>query len=208
MKNTAIITNENIQQAAGPEPAHEAGMQRGHIRIQLPATAKIGEQVFKIVNLSAGGFSIQTRYKYEFSFKGEDVEIYFPFESFTFHLKAKAVAVYHNKDKALAGFLFQETARRQASLLDHIIKSYLAGLLETKKGMIAIAARDNYVPPRELAGNDNAPRKKLGRFLPLSAMGVALVLGAFVLFGNVYESAAMAKSHGGEAGVTGMPSAH
>ena len=195
MTKVSTIKKPRAEQAL----VHESEVQRQHIRIQLPAVVKIDKKSHNIVDLSAGGFSIHTDRPFLPSVKTEEVKILFPFENFAFHLKVKAVPVHQDKEKSVVGFRFVETSRRQVSLLNHIIKSYLAGMLMTEDDLIAIASRNEQAADREdMAGNDNYANSKFARIAPMIAIGLAFSLGTFILLGNIYEKTAFVKSYMGK----------
>lgn len=175
---------------------HESEVQRQHVRIELPATVKIGQQNFYLQNLSAGGFAIKTNKK--ISADCTEIKILFPFDTFAFHLKVKATPVYQNMQKGFAGYQFIDLTQRQISLISHVIKSYLTGLLTTEQDIIAAVNRDNRLPNRGNENDSDYLNGKLRRSLPLIAVLLSGLFGLFIVLGNVYESKAIVKSYLGK----------
>lgn len=182
--------------AAGLNVVHESEVQRQHIRVQIPAIAKIGEKTYKIRDISVGGFSIRAPEGYEPGAPPLKVKILFPFESFAFHLNLKAAAIHH--DGETAGFVFQNLSPRQISVLSHVVQSCLTGLVIGEGDIINVVSRENFYAPRERhVGNDNRINRGLSRILPLAGIAVLAAAALFLLLGNIYENTSIVKSYTG-----------
>ena len=178
---------------------HESEVQRQHVRIQIPAGVRIGKNTYKIKDLSAGGLSIITDKNFLFDKEEKEGTILFPFENFSFNLKIKLNPIYSKPDKKITGFRFEDVTPRQTSLLHHVIKSYLSGLITTEEDIIAVAARENYAPAKEEVVNtsDHPAKTFIGRLVPITAIAAVGLLGLSLLVGNIYENTAMIKSYVG-----------
>lgn len=175
---------------------HESETQRQHIRVELPAVVKLAGKAYKVKDISTGGFSLKTDKEFILPQGVQEVKILFSFENFAFHLSVKIAPIYFNKTLQVAGFRFNEMNARQVSVLNHVVKSCLAGLIIGEGEIINIIARDNFTPPREeKAGNDNRVRSFFSRVLPVAAVAVAGLVGLFLIFGNIYENTSVVKSY-------------
>src|ERR1700752_1556531 len=97
-----------VQQSHPARIVHESETQRQHIRVQIPALAKMGGKNHRIANISTGGFSIKAEKDFVLPDHFQEIKILFPFKNLAFHLNLKAAPVYHDKKRGMAGFLFQE----------------------------------------------------------------------------------------------------
>lgn len=185
-------------QATSPQIVHESETQRQHVRVKIPAVAKIGATNYRVVNLSTGGCAVRSNEKDSQPQGMQEIKILFPFKNFSFHLNLKAVFVYHDSQKNTVGFSFQEVDARQISLLNHIVKSCLNGMMVGEGDVIDVVSRNNFTAPRrEKPSNDNFTKSFLFRILPFSAIVLAGMVGLLFLFGNIYENSAIIKSYMG-----------
>lgn len=183
-----VALNENI--------THESEIQRQHLRVNLAATAKINGKPYKINNLSAGGFSVLDYDDTQASGAVEQTEITFTFNSFIMAVNVRAAPVYSDPDRKIAGFRIIEAGRRETSLINYILKTYIAGNLVTEGDILNVATRDNFVKPRfKPNAAENVNNWK--RFVPMGLITVACASAMFFFFGNVYETAAIVKSYMG-----------
>lgn len=184
--------------AKKPTLVHESETQRQHVRVQIPAGIRIGKNTYRIKDISAGGLSIRIDKNFVAKQDEQDGTILFPFDNFSFNLKMNLEPVYTRADKKLAGFRFVDMTSRQISMLHHVIKSYLSGLLVTEEDILAIASRDSFTSAREEAGtNDNYSKNIFQRIAPVIVIGLAGALGLFLLLANIYENTAVVKSYVG-----------
>lgn len=184
-----VALNENI--------THESEIQRQHIRVSLAGTAKIGGKSYKISNLSAGGFSVSDVDGTLASGAGDETEITFNFNSFTMAVNVRTAPVYYDAERKVAGFRIVEAGRRETSLINYILKSYIAGNLVTEGDVLNVVTRDNYVKPRAKPQSNEELKRNWRRFIPMGLITVACASAMFFFFGNVYESTAIVKSYMG-----------
>jgi len=175
----------------------ESETQRQHVRVEIPARVRIGSDLYKVKDMSAGGISI---------FADEDVtkhtpgniKILFPFNAYAFHLEIKAQLVDYNRDKKIASLKFIEMNASQASLINYILKSYMTGSLVTEGDLINIATRDNTVKIKSPYDEEDRSLKAiLKRVLPTALIAMAGIAGLLFFAGNVYENSLVMKSYHG-----------
>ncbi len=184
--------------AKKPTLVHEAEVQRQHVRIQIPAAFRIGKNTYRIADLSAGGIGIKTDKNFIDDLKEKEGTLLFPFESFSFNLKVKLEPVYNRADKKRAGFRFENMTPRQVSMIQHVVKSHLSGLIVTEEDIIAVASRNDFISAREEdEGKEKYSKGFIARTVPLAAIAVAGALGLFLLLGNIYENTLIVKSYMG-----------
>lgn len=184
--------------AKKPVLIHESEVQRQHVRIQIPAGIRIGKNTYRIKDLSAGGLCIKTEKNFRVENVGNEGTLLFPFENFSFNLRMKLKPVYNLTDKKIAGFRFEDMTPRQISMIHHVVKSYLSGLLTSEEDILAIAARNNFVnTSEEDESNDNYSKNIFSRVMSVIAISMAGMLGLLLLFSNIYENNAIVKSYVG-----------
>ena len=182
-----------------PQVVHEKDAQRQHIRVSIPAQATIGSKDYDVHDISMGGLrlkNVSDIFKKDQKF---DCVLAFPFEGFTMQVSIPcSVEQYDPKNKTL-GCVYRELTAAQLSILNLVIKSYVAGTLITEDDVLHVAGRDNSVKFRSNPQNDNIhpARSNIKRIVSLSLILLAGFLGLLFILGNVYESVSILKSYQG-----------
>jgi len=175
----------------------ESETQRQHVRVEIPARARIGSELFKVKNMSVGGISVYAGEEITKHVAG-NIKILFPFNAYAFHLEIKAQFVDYDREKKIASLKFIELNASQASLINYILKSYMTGTLITEGDLISIAARDNTVKIKpHFDDEDRSPKAVLKRVLPTAFIAMVGVAGLLFFAGNVYENSLVVKSYHG-----------
>lgn len=176
---------------------HESETQRQHIRIGLPAKVKIGDDIYKVKDISAGGLSIATDKDIPGDKNARNVRIFFVFDVFAFYLDIKAQHVYFNAKKKESGFRFVEMKDRQVSLLNYIVKSWLSGTVIREGEIMNVISRDNLTKVRATHAEpeETGLKATLQRVLPTALIAILGVAGLLFFFGNIYENSSVVKSY-------------
>lgn len=179
---------------------HESETQRQHVRLQVPATVIFSGQRHAVQDLSPAGLKVR---EIDIPFqKGRLVSfsLEIPFEYFALKMDLRGEVGYADIRKRLMGLRFIDITPRQVSLLNLILKSFMAGTMVTEGDIIAIAARDNFVRPRlseikpsPLIGKDYILR----RILPAGLLALFCAGALYILVSNLYESLSVLKSSEG-----------
>jgi mannuronan synthase len=176
---------------------HESEAQRQHVRVELPAKVKIDRAVYNVIDISAGGLSIETDKEIDVTDKVQKVRIFFPFEDFAFHLDILARPIFYNGSKKIAGYRFEDIKATQISLINFIIKSYLAGSLITEGDLLNVVSRENFVNVRHVAQNDNYSGSRWQRVVLMTLIAFFGAAALSFFLGNIYESGSIIKSYQG-----------
>lgn len=175
----------------------ESEIQRQHVRVEIPARVRVGSDLYKVKDMSAGGISIIAD-EGVVNHPSGTIKILFPFNAYAFHLEIKAQIVDYNRDKKIASLKFIEMNASQASLINYILKSYMTGSLVTEGDLINIAARDSTVNIKpHYDEEDRSLKAVLKRVLPTAFIAMAGVAGLLFFAGNVYENSLVMKSYHG-----------
>lgn len=174
---------------------HESETQRQFVRLQLPATAEINSQKYSVKDLSSGGMALRN---VENNFqKGNliDLTLILPFSGFSLDVDLKAEILHIEKKTDIAGCRFVDLNAEQLSILNHVIKAYMAGDVVGGNDIINVVARENFVNVRKHPSNEDESSidkiKKYGIY-GLVAL-VTLILGIFIV-GNILEKLFIIKS--------------
>jgi len=133
---------------------HESETQRQFIRLQLPAMVKINDNRFTIKDLSSGGMAIRDIGK-DFK-KGQNLDIILilPFADFSLDIELKAEILYIDQKTKTAGCRFIDLKQNQTSILNHVVRSFIAGDLMNGDDIINVVSRENFVNVRNHSHND------------------------------------------------------
>ncbi len=195
---TTTDTNTANNNLAAKRIAHESEVQRQHVRVNLPAKVKIGESLYEVQDLSSGGFRIKS-HKSIAKEKTEEIKFILPFDNFVMQFGVNADEVYFDRKSQTAGFRFTVLNASQISLINYMIKSYLAGHLISEGDIINIVSRNNFTRSRT-----NKQKKKSGFFTFLKRLvPVVMILGVgaaglLFLYGNIYEGTAVIQTFRGQ----------
>lgn len=183
-----------MEKAKQNQVAHESETQRQHVRLPMPARVTIGGKKYEIKDLSSGGVAVKD---IEGEFKrGQKIplRLKLPFGSFALdaHFEAE-VQHYNTKEKSL-GCVFTNLTTEHISLLNHMLKAYLAGDIVAAGDLLGIASRDNFTKARKQPAI-NAGVHDFKRQIPgLLAIGLGGIVIALFILGNLYTSLFIVKA--------------
>lgn len=187
-----------MSQAAASQIVHESEAQRQHVRLPLPARAIIKGQEYDVRDLSPAGMGIRgITGAYE---RGTilAVTLRLPFGTFTLDLSLQGEVQHYNEAEKLLGCHFTNLTTDQLALINHVLKAFLAGDVVASGDLLNVASRDSFVKTRRQNGPavaGAAPGFDIRRQIPgLAIMGVLGLIAAYVIGGNLYESAFVLKS--------------
>ncbi len=185
MNNTAQIT-------------HESETQRQFVRLQLPATADINGNRFTVKDLSSGGMAI--RDIDNAASKGDilDLTLILPFADFSLDIDIKAEIQHVDKKTNIAGSRFIDLNSNQVSILNHVIKSFMAGDIVGANDLLNVVSRENFVNVRKHSANEsNSLSDKIKKYGVYGFVIVATLLLASFIVGNIMEKLFIVKTpHG------------
>lgn len=167
---------------------HESETQRQFIRLQLPAMVDVKEQRFTVKDLSSGGMAIRD-IDHHFS-KGDLIEtkLILPFADFSLDIGIKGEVQYIDKKANCAGVRFIDLNANQISILNHVIKSFMAGDIIGSQDLLNVVSRENFVNVRKHASNQSeSSGDKIKKYSIYGLVVVAtLLLSAFII-NNILE---------------------
>ena len=127
---------------------HESETQRQFVRLPVPSQAKVGDNSYYIKDLSSGGVAIvdvSTPFVEGARFP---LSLTLPFSSFSLQIVLDAQVKYYLPQEKLLGCQFIGLTTDQVALLNHVIKSFMAGEIVKSGDILNVAARDNFTKPR------------------------------------------------------------
>ncbi len=167
---------------------HESETQRQFVRLKLPASARIEGKHYGVKDLSSAGFSIRdigADYKKR---KIIDLLLILPFSDFSIDVKLKAEMLHYDKKSNVAGCRFVDLNANQVSILNHVMKAFIAGEAVGVNDVISVVARDNFVQLRN--HSNDAPASLRDNLKKYMLYGLALVailtLSSFIIY-SLYE---------------------
>lgn len=167
---------------------HESEVQRQHIRLPLPAQAEVAGTYYEISDLSSGGVGIND-IGGNFS-RGETlpIRIKLSFGSFALDLTIDSEVQHFDPATKQLGCRFKNLDSEQLSLLNHVIKAFMAGDIVAGNNLLNIALRDNFAKPRKTS-DARAPKFSYLRQLPglIGISAIAIIAVVFILT-NIYQS--------------------
>lgn len=173
-----------------PQIVHESEAQRQFVRIRLPAKALVEGEVYALRDLSAGGLAIlDIEKKYN---KGAvlSIELILPFGDFTLDIRLEAQVQNYDAAEKVLGARFVNLSKQQVSLLNHVIKSFIAGEVVESGDLLNAVARDNFVRVRKQNAAEEAATPNFRRqILPLILIVAAGAIGLLIIASSVYKSA-------------------
>jgi alginate biosynthesis protein Alg44 len=176
----------------GPIPnlqvVHESETQRQHVRLQIPARAQIDGGEYALKDLSSGGVGVRDVPGPFMMGQRLPVDIRLPLGSFALNVRMEAEVRHYNAKTRALGCIFVNQTPEQLSVINHAIKSFIAGDLVSPRDMLGVAMRDNYTRPRKPA-NANTTKISLLRQLPglLMVAAAGFSLAAFIAL-RLYNS--------------------
>jgi alginate biosynthesis protein Alg44 len=186
---------ETMKTAQQGQIVHESETQRQHVRLPLPAHAEIGGREYDIKDLSSGGVGVKDIEGNYTRGQHLPLRLKLPFGTFALDVTFEAeVQHYSPKEKSL-GCVFVNLTSEHISLLNHMLKAYLAGDLIASSDLIGIASRDNFTKTRKQGGT-NAGVHDIKKQLPgLITVGVIGLIIAMFILSNLYSSLFIVKSN-------------
>lgn len=156
---------------------HETEVERQHPRVRIPASlhveAKGREQSYRLIDISAGGFSFDARgdnyqsgriYRGTLRFEVDPMGMTLPV-----NFRVCNVDNGHHR----IGVAFENLDERQTALLRQLISAYIAGEVVTVGDVLTTLQRNNYARPRL----QEAPRAKAQRPRAMTFTGVLFLIG-------------------------------
>ncbi len=167
---------------------HESETQRQFVRLQLPATTDIKGQRYTVKDLSSGGMAIRDIDKAVS--KGEVIflTLILPFPDFALDIEIKAEIQHIDKKTNVAGARFIDLTPNQISILNHVIKSFMAGDIVGTNDLLNVVSRENFVNIRKLNEEKSSTAiEKVKRYGIYGLVILAtLLLGSFII-NNIME---------------------
>jgi alginate biosynthesis protein Alg44 len=164
---------------------HESETQRQHVRVEMPCKVTINDTIYKVHNISSGGFSVNTNGKQFKNNNNYKVDIIFPLRGADFKVETEAKVIHINKD--IIGFTFTNLTKESSPVIRKIIRAYLAGTMTTEDDIINVYSGNHNVSQRKTTANDdNASGFK--KFITVAAVCLLGLLGLFLIGSNVYEN--------------------
>ena len=169
---------------------HESEAQRQFVRIQMPAKVEHNGKLHGIRDLSTGGIAILDA---EGSFqKGAilPIKLLLPFQDFTLDINIDAQVQNFDEADHAVGARFTNLSKQQISLLNHIIKSFIAGDVVESGDLLNVVARDSFVRVRKQAEETTPVAPNFARqAVPIFIIALLGFTGALLIGRNVFESA-------------------
>ncbi len=162
---------------------HESETQRQYIRLQLPASVKLGDARHSIKDLSSGGLAIRDIEKGHKKDQKIDLTLILPFADFTIDIQLSAEIQYIDKKLKIAGCRFTDLTQSQTSILNHVMRSFIAGDLENGAEIINVVARDNFANIRKHKNDNTVSRPELIKRYSLYGLTLLtlIIVSSFIL---------------------------
>ena len=175
---------------------HESETQRQFVRLPIPAQVQINGQTYEVRDLSSGGLAVEgvdSKIKENTVLQ---VVMTLPFTSFSLEVSIEAQVLYYDEANKVLGCQFVNISPDQVSLLNHVIKSFMAGEIVKSGALLNAAARENFVSKRKKATTSEIPELNVKKQLPRLILFGLLGLFAFAfIIGNIYDSMFVLKSN-------------
>ena len=167
---------------------HESETQRQYVRVSLPARAKVGDKEYIVTDLSSGGMSLQNAGD-DFD-KDKDVNtlLILPFKSFSIDIELNAEVRHVNQNSKTVGFRFVNLTPEQTSLLNHVLRSFIAGEIVSGSDLLAVVSRENFVKVRHHSDVESDKstfwKRQAIPFFFIALLGLSAL---FIIVKNVYH---------------------
>jgi alginate biosynthesis protein Alg44 len=174
--------------------SHESETQRQHARLALPCHAVQSGREYAVKNLSAGGLCLAGVEGVFTRGRRFALELRLPCDEFTLGVPVQAEVRHHNPATKTLNCCFESLGPEQVTLLNHALKSFMAGHALSAAGVLNAAARDNFTKARAAANRNAAPP---GFLRQLPGLLAVLAVGALIIAlvgGNLYNSLFVVKS--------------
>ncbi|MFA7276771.1 MAG: HlyD family efflux transporter periplasmic adaptor subunit [Pseudobdellovibrionaceae bacterium] len=176
-----------------PNLVHEADAQRHHVRVKLPANIEIGGVSYEMKDWSTAGASVSVPTGADAAIfadgKVHDARLMFNLEGF-FLTVPMTVEMRHagNEDGGkLVGMRFINMSKEQIVVMQHLVGSYVTGVLSSVDEIIHVLSRNNFTKPRQVPKRDEDV--SFGEKLSLTARKMAIPLISIGLLAYVGTAA-------------------
>ncbi len=168
---------------------HESETQRQFVRLPVPAKAGFDGQSYAVKDLSSGGIALLDVKRAVREGETLKISLYLPFSTFSMMIDLDATVKYQLADDKTVGLQFIGLTPDQVSLLNHVVKSFMAGEIVRSGDLLNVAARDNFTKLRTRKAGDGQPVVSLKRQIPGLLLVTALGLAALAfIVNNIYEN--------------------
>lgn len=169
---------------------HESETQRQYVRVDVKAEVRIDGSATPVENLSAGGLAVIRKDQVYRTGMVFPLSLAVPFQSFSLEIPIKVEVEHYNKESGLTGVRFLDLTKEKISILNHIIRGYIAGDFISAGEILNISSRNNFAKARpQSAPEQDGFFKDIKRFLTLLMIGI-VGLGAFYfLVSHLYRGA-------------------
>jgi alginate biosynthesis protein Alg44 len=184
---------------SSPQIVHESESQRQFVRIRMPAKVGMNGEIYALRDLSSGGLAVLDVDGTFEKGKVVSMELILPFNDFTLDVQLEAQIQNFDAPNKTIGARFINLSKQQISLLNHVIKSFIAGDVVEGGDILSVVARDNFVRVRKQDGSssETAAPKLSRQAIPLFFIVLLGVLGALTIGNSVYQSAFTIKTPDG-----------
>lgn len=181
-----------------PEIVHESEAQRQYVRLAFPAYAEIGGNRYTVKDISSGGMAITGVEGNYASGQTLAIRLILPFVDFSLEISVDIQIQHFDKENKSVGCRFINLSANQVSILNHVIKAFIAGDIITAGDLLGVTSRDNFVKVRKAKTGGQSAGVSIARQLPgillISAIGLA---AAVLIFSNIYDRLFVLKSSQG-----------
>jgi hypothetical protein len=180
--------------------AHEAEVQRQHVRLQLPISILIRGIASEVLDWSNSGVAFATApYRVQqITFTASDVvdaNLVFAFGGFTLNVPILCEVRHINSDGSRVGCRFHGMNERNLSIMQYLVSAYIGGDLVQVGDLLDVVSRKNFTTPRTPPSESTLSpeqrralhRKRKLYTATLALMSVLLVLYCvFSIFERLY----------------------
>lgn len=179
---------------------HESEAQRQFVRVQLPARVELKGKTYVVKDVSSGGLGIR-------DIAGDFVRgqilklvLILPFADFALDITLEAQVQSYDDEQCAMGVRFSSLTASQVSLLNHVLKAFIAGDVVAAGDLLSVVSRENFVKLRQQKDGTKTQEEKPGllrQAVPLLLIA-ALGAGALSIIGkNVYNNMFVLSSNNG-----------
>lgn len=180
--------------AATKPIAHEAEVQRQHVRLQLPIKIIIREKSLDVIDWSNSGvaFNATPLKASNIAVKTGDTfeaKLNFDFQTFELTVPLKCEVRHVNADGTRVGCRFSDMNERNISIMQYLVSAYISGDLVQVGDMLDVVSRKNFTTPRKVpAANLSGAQAKKQKARNL---GYSLLVAAVSLFLLAYAGSSI-----------------
>ncbi len=179
--------------------AHEAEVQRQHVRLQLPISMVIRDRTVEVIDWSNSGaaFDATPLKAANIVLKSGDVfdtKLEFDFQTFSLSVPLSCEVRHVNSDGSRVGCRYHDMNERNISIMQYLVSAYISGDLVQVGDMLDVVSRKNFTTPRKvpaanLSGAGKAKRSARNffySFLMLLITVGLLIYAATSIFERMY----------------------